>query len=60
MAKKINQDAIIIKGLLKKGMKKSQIVELCGYKWQKVSYWSKKEIKETKRKKNWKAFILIL
>ena len=57
MVKKINKDAVIIKELLKLGKKQSEIVELCGYKKQKVSYWATHEIKETKRRKKLKDIL---
>ena len=59
MAKKINEDSVIIKGLLKRGFTQKKIAQLLGLKKQKVSYWSKHEIKhiQTRRKKLSKTYI---
>ena len=53
MAKKINEDAVTIKRLLKKGLSQKKICQLLGIKKQKVSYWANHEIKatQTRRKK---------
>ena len=53
MAKKINEDAVTIKKLLKRGLTQKKIAQLLGLKKQKVSYWANHEIKtiQTRRKK---------
>ena len=59
MAKKINEDAVTIKRLLKKGFSQKKICQLLGLKKQKVSYWANHEIKTTqiRRKKLPKSYI---
>ena len=53
MVKKINKDALMIKELIRKGLRQCEISRLLGIKKEKVSYWSRHEIKENqyKRKK---------
>ena len=46
MVKKINKDALMIKELISKGKRKYEISRLLGIKKEKVSYWSRHEIKE--------------
>ena len=46
MVKKINKDALMIKELINKGMRQCEISRLLGIKKEKVSYWSRHEIKE--------------
>ena len=50
MAKKLNTDALMIKELLKKGYKQSDIAHLLDIKKEKVSYWARYEIKNSQRK----------
>ena len=59
MSKKINEDTVTIKRLLKRGLSQKKICQLLGLKKQKVSYWANHEMKttQTKRKKLSKAFI---
>ena len=59
MAKKLNEDAVTIKKLLKRGLTQMKIVQLLGLKKQKVSYWTKHEIKtiQTRRKKLSRTYI---
>ena len=49
--KKINNDAWMIKSLLKRGLRQCEIARLLGIKTEKVWYWSKTEIKENQIKK---------
>ena len=58
MAKKINEDEDTIKRLLKRGFTQKKIAQLLGLKKQKVSYWSKHEIKtfQIRRKKLQKIY----
>ena len=52
MVKKINQDAIAIKSLLKRWYKQKDIVRILNLSKQKVHYWVKTDIKsEQKRRK---------
>jgi len=53
MVKKINNDAIIIKSLLKKGYTQYQISKMLNISKQKVHYWVRNEIKfiQTRKKK---------
>ena len=55
----INEDAVTIKKLLEKGLTQKRISQLLGIKKQKVSYWSKHEIKVTqsRRKKLLRTYI---
>ena len=46
MVKKTNKDALMIKELLRKGLRQCQISSLLGIKKEKVSYWSRTEIKD--------------
>ena len=46
MVKKINRDALMIKKLIRKGLRQFQISRLLGIKKEKVIYWSRHEIKE--------------
>ena len=46
MVKKLNKDALMIKELISKGMRQCHISRLLGIKKEKVSYWSRHEIKE--------------
>ena len=59
MDKKINKDAVAIKKLLKRGLTQKKIAQLLGLKKQKVSYWSKHDIKtiQTRRKKLSRTYI---
>ena len=59
MAKKINEDAVTIKKLLKRGLTQKKIAQLLGLKKQKLSYWANHGIKtiETRRKKLSKTYI---
>ena len=59
MVKKINEDAVAIKRLLKQGLSQKKISMLLGIKKQKVSYWANHEIKTTqiRRKKLPKSYI---
>ena len=59
MAKKINEDAVTIKKLLKRGLTQKKIAQLLGLKKQKVSYWANHEIKtiQTRRKKLSRTYI---
>ena len=50
MVKKLNKDAVMIKTLLAKGLRQCQIVRLLGFKKEKVSYWSRTELKESQHK----------
>ena len=51
MVKKINNDALMIKRLLRRGLRQCEIARLLGIKKEKVWYWSKTEIKEFQIKK---------
>ena len=50
MVKKLNKDAVMIKTLLAKGLRQGEIVGLLGFKKEKVSYWSRTELKESQHK----------
>ena len=50
MAKKINKDAIMIKGLLKRGYKQCQISRMLNIKKEKVSYWARTELRTTQKR----------
>ena len=50
MVKKINKDSLMIKELLNKGLRQCQIARLLGIKKEKVSYWSRTEIKDHQQK----------
>ena len=50
MVKKLNKDAVMIKTLLAKGLRQCEIVGLLGFKKEKVSYWSRTELKESQHK----------
>ena len=50
MLKKLNKDAVMIKTLLAKGLRQCEIVGLLGFKKEKVSYWSRTELKESQHK----------
>jgi len=50
MVKKINKDALMIKKLIRKGLRQFQISRLLGIKKEKVIYWSRHEIKEHQNK----------
>ena len=52
MGKKTNEDAILIKRLLKEGMPACQISKKYGIKKQKISYWKKNEIKTVINRKS--------
>ena len=56
---KSNEDAVAIKKLLKRGLTQKKIAQLLGLKKQKVSYWSKHDIKtiQTSRKKLSRTYI---
>ena len=45
MGKKTNEDAILIKRLIKEGMKECQIAKKYNIRKQKVSYWKNHDIK---------------
>ena len=51
MVKKCNKDAIMIKELLKKGLRQCEIARLLNLKKEKVSYWARIEIKSSQFKK---------
>ena len=51
MVKKIHKDAIMIKELLKKGLRQCEIARLLNLKKEKVSYWARTEFKSSKFKK---------
>jgi len=51
MVKKINNDAWMIKKLLRRGLRQCEIARLLDIKKEKVWYWSKTEIKESQIKK---------
>ena len=51
MVKKINNDALMIKRLLRRGLRQCKIARLLGIKKEKVWYWAKTEIKEFQIKK---------
>ena len=50
MVKKINKDAVIIKELLRKGLRQCEIARLLKLKKEKVSYWVRIEIKDSQKK----------
>jgi len=50
MVKKINKAVLMIKELIRKGLRQCQISRLLGIKKEKVSYWSRHEIKELQSK----------
>ena len=50
MVKKLNKDAVMIKTLLTEGLRQGEIVGLLGFKKEKVSYWSRIELKESQHK----------
>ena len=52
MGKKTNEDAILIKRLIKEGMPAWQISKKHGTKKQKISYWKHHEIKTVIRRKS--------
>jgi len=51
MVKKINKDAIMIKGLLKRGYKQCEISMMLDIKKEKVSYWARTDIKTTHKRR---------
>ena len=59
MVKKINEDAVTIKRLLKQGLTQKKISQLLGIKKQKVSYWANHEIEtiQKRRKKLPQSYI---
>ena len=51
MVKKINEDAVAIKRLLKQGLSQKKISMLLGIKKQKVSYWANHEIETIQKRR---------
>ena len=51
MVKKINEDAVTIKRLLKQGLSQKKISMLLGIKKQKVSYWANHEIETIQKRR---------
>ena len=52
MGKKTNEDAILIKRLIKEGMKECQIAKKYNIRKQKVSYWKNHDIKTVINRKS--------
>jgi len=51
MVKKLNRDAFLIKILLDKGLKQSDIVKILNISFQKVNYWAKTDLKTTRKRR---------
>ena len=51
MVKRLNPDALIIKEMLKKGYRQCKIALILKIKKEKVSYWTRHELRTTQEKK---------